>query len=234
MSDLNPSSRKDPKFLAALVLIGLVVVAGLVLIGVRAFTGSDGNASPETIATATSKPSGSSSACGLPDGNQTVPATAPRTSWSFIGMIAVPRSSLIGPGSKTDALSTCFARSPKGALFAAATLLAETYPDDKRAEAAARARIVPNDALKAALAAPSKTDRFPSQIVGYKFVDYTADRASLTIASRLTAGPKAGGIGALTMTMVWHKGDWWWELQESTSATAIATLDGFVKWSAVS
>jgi hypothetical protein len=235
VSDLNFSNRKDPKFLAATVLLGLVLVAGIVLIGVRLANGNNDNASPpHPTATATDKTPGSTSACGLPDGDQSVPTEAPRTKWSFIGMVAAPRAPKIGPAKITDALSTCFARSPEGALFAAATLLAETYPDDKAAEDAARARMVPNDALEVALATPSKTDRFPSQIVGYKFVDYTANRASLTLASRLSAGPQAGGIGALTMTMVWRKGDWWWELQASTSATAIATLDGFVKWSAVS
>ncbi|MDQ3157297.1 MAG: hypothetical protein M3Q98_11310, partial [Actinomycetota bacterium] len=212
MSDPN-QEPKDAKLLVAAALVGIVLLAGIAMVGVRAFSNDDKSAPTQPRATSTAGTAHSSSTCGLPDGSQSVPTEAPPTKWYFIGPIAAPKSRQIGPGTKTGGLSTCFTRSPAGSLFAAATLIAETFPDDDGAKAAARARMVPNAALEDALAEPSKPNRFPSQIVGYKFVDYTPDRVSLTIASRLTAGPQAGGIGALTMTMVWRQGDWWWELQ---------------------
>ena len=232
MSDFK--EPRDGRFIASAVFIGLIVIAGIIVVILRLVGGGgeDKGTTAEPTST-TSKGSSTSSACGIPDGDQEIPTTAPATKWYFVARIAAPSNPQIGPAKRGERLSTCFARSPIGATFAAATLVAETFEDDKPSEAAARARMVPNDALKAALANPGK-DRFPSQIVGFKTNDYTRDRASVTIASRLSAGPDAGALGALTMTMVWREGDWWWELQPTTSATAIATLEGFVPWSAVS
>lgn len=231
MSDAK--QPRDGRFIASAAIIGLIVLAGIIAVVLR-LTGGESDGDTATPPAQTSSSGAASSSCGLPDGDQTVPTTAPATDWYFIGPIAAPRSEEIGPKDSVGDVATCFARSPAGALFAAGTLVAETFPNDASAEKAARERMVPNQALEDSLNAASDQTRFPAQIVGFKFVDYTKERTSLTIASRLTAGPNAGALGSLTMTMVWRDGDWWWELQPSTTATAIASLEGFTLWSGVS
>ena len=235
MSDLE-QARKDPKFIASAILVGLIVIAGIVLAGVYAFGGHDDKGTPAEPRSTTSNGSAtSSSVCGLSDGDQTISTTAPETDWYFKGKIAAPRSQVFGPDqdSGTDTAS-CFARSPVGALFAAATLAADIYPRDDSTKRALKLRAVPGPDLDATLNEDLGAPGPISQIAGFRFEDYTADRATITLAARLTDGPNAGALGATPMTLVWREGDWYLQLQATSDSIVLTSLDGFVKWSGVS
>jgi len=235
MSDLE-QARKDPKFIASAVLVALIVIAGIVLAGVYAFGGDDNDGTDGTPGgpSTTTVPKGeSSSVCGLPDGDQTIPATAPTTDWYFKGKVAAPRSSELGPG-KSDDVASCFARNPSGALFAAATFAADIYPRDARTKRVLKLRAVPGTELDATLAEDLGAAGPISQIAGFRFEDYTKDRATITLAARLTDGPNAGALGATPMTLAWRNGDWYLQLQASSESIVLTSLDGFVKWSGVS
>jgi hypothetical protein len=213
--------------LTALILAAVLIALTVLVLVVRHSKG-DSTDSPST-----DHPRADSSACGLADGAQTPPTSAPATQWYFVGKIAAPKSDRLGPARRQGGLATCFARSPAGALFAAATIAAETSADDAAAERAARARIVPGELLDKALAAPTTQSDVLTQIAGFKIEDYTRSRTTLTLATRISGGPNAGALGATPMTLVWRAGDWWWELQPNITSIVLTSLDGFTAWSGV-
>ncbi len=64
--------------------------------------------------------------CSLSAGSQAVPVTAPVSGWALVGSTAAPTArSTVGPQKSIDGLRVCFAHSPTGALFAAASFWAE-------------------------------------------------------------------------------------------------------------
>lgn len=236
MSALNPPNRKDPKFLAAAILLGLVLVAGIVLIGVRTFNGSDGKASPETTATATSKSPGSSSACGLPDGDQAAPATAPPAKWSLAGKTAAPVSEKFGPSKTSNGIHTCFAHNPTGALFAAINYYADTTDPSVGTKRLLSERIFSDEnASKANMGEDSDANAPSYQVSGFRIVDATPQRVSVAVVVRSTEGPTAGQQAAVTFTMGWQSGDWRVIVPPNGQppTTAIASLSGYIAWSGV-
>lgn len=235
MSDLE-QARKDPKFIASAVLVALIVIAGIVLVGVKAFGGdkNDAGGAPAGTSTSTVSPGGSSSVCGLPNGDQAIPTVAPKTAWYIKGKVATPRSVEFGPAKGKADVASCFARNPEGALFAVATLAADIYPRDERTKRALELRAVPGLDLDATLKDDLGTPGPISQFAGFRFEDYTPDRATITLATRLTDGPNAGSLGATPLTVVWRNGDWYLQLQETSQSIVLSSLDGFVKWSGVS
>ncbi|MCW2751646.1 MAG: hypothetical protein JWR83_2756, partial [Aeromicrobium sp.] len=95
-------------------------------------------------------------------------------------------------------------------------------------------RAVPGPELEATVKEDLGTPGPISQIVGFRFEDYTRNRATVTLAARLTDGPNAGALGATPLTMVWRKGDWYLQLQTNSDPIVLTSLDGFVKWSGIS
>lgn len=230
---------RDRRFIAAAALIGLIVVAGILVVAIRLLGGGDqsgdGAAPRPGVTGSASTSAGSPSACGVLDGSQDVPTVAPATEWSFFGKVAVPHNPEIGPVQEGTAASParCFAHSPAGALFAAATLAGDIFPRNDRTKAALRARAVPGPALDETLQEDLGPPGPVSQLVGFRFEDYTNDRATVTLAAQVTEGPNAGAIGATPMTLVWREGDWYLQLQASSEPIVLTSLEGFVKWSGV-
>ena len=76
---------------------------------------------PEASAAPSPSPSGaaSTSICGLPDGPQAVPHTAPSAEWKLEDAFAYPTSTQFGPGREQGNVHSCYAHNPTGALFAA-------------------------------------------------------------------------------------------------------------------
>ena len=65
--------------------------------------------------------------CHLPAGNQTVPVTAPSSSWTLVGAMAAPNApGSFGPQKVQNGLRVCFAHNPTGALYALASFFAES------------------------------------------------------------------------------------------------------------
>lgn len=236
MSDLNSSNRKDPKFLAAAILLGLVLVAGIVLIGVRLFSGGTDNGLPDTTATATNETPGSSSICGLPDGNQAAPATAPPAKWSLAGKTAAPVSEKFGPSKAINGVHSCFAHNPTGALFAAINYYADTTDPSVSTKALLADRIFSDEnASKANMGDDSGANAPSYQVSGFRVEDATPQRVSVAVVVRSTEGPTAGQQAAVTFTMGWQSGDWRVIVPPNGQppTTVIASLSGYIAWSGV-
>jgi hypothetical protein len=241
MSDLNFPNRKDPKLLAAALLIGLVLVAGIVLIGVRLLNGGDDASPQQPTATATGKTPDSSSACGLPDGNQTVPTKAPATNWELSGKMAAPRSQTYGPAKEHAGVHSCFARNANGALFAAVTFYSDAFAlGDKLGREFIDRWYKEGSAKNAALTALNNSDDsglspIPQQMAGFRVDSYTPGRVTVTLVTRETDGPAAGGLRAFPLTVVWAGGDWKVDLDTTAPPAAgrIPSLEGFLNWSGV-
>ncbi|QGG39909.1 hypothetical protein [Aeromicrobium yanjiei] len=240
MSDTN--EPRDRRLIASAALIGLIVIAGIVLVTFRLTGGGDEegpNAGPAPSAT----PAGSagdqrsSSACGLPDSQDTALTDAPDAEWKILGTSAVPQNESTGPAQVEDDIPRCFARSPEGALFAATWLTVLLNEPRFASEALVRSRMVPGPALDAFLASDDggATTKIPAQIAGFRIEDYSPDRSTVSVIARLTDGPDSGGLLQIVMTMVWQEGDWKWELSSAgIQGNAVTSLSGFVPWSGVS
>lgn len=229
--------RRRPVIAAA--LIAAVVVALLVLIVARVTGGDDDPksepppAGPSSSPTASSSSDSSTSACGLPDGPQTAPTTAPKAEW-VVGPtgIAYPTSSTFGPAKTTGGLHTCFAHNPTGALFAA-VLYTNDFDDPSVSAKAIAQRFAPPQPVKRVSNRP--TGQGGVQMKGFKFVDVTRDRVTVTLALTDTTSdgdPVAGVIN----TLAWQDGDWHVVPPEGGHApvSSLPVMDGYVLWGGVS
>lgn len=79
MSEMRTTTHKDPKIIAAAIFVALIVLAGIVLVGAKALGGGP-SAAGHNPGDFTPEPAGSSSLCGLPNGDQFIPTTAPSAS----------------------------------------------------------------------------------------------------------------------------------------------------------
>jgi hypothetical protein len=205
----------QPGFVGAAVVVAVLVVLGLIL---AVIGGNEG--SPATDAAKPAPPSASApsrnpadSACGLPAGSQTVPSNTPRaTKWELVGQIATPTASrTIGPGSVDGGLRSCFAHSPKGALYAAVNVIAMTA-DPKRRAAFIRKLTVPGVGRDRALADLGQTDDAQNaatalQVSGFKITDYRQESAVVDLLFRVDNGSQTGDVHLL-QAMRWLDGDW--------------------------
>jgi hypothetical protein len=229
---------RDRKLIASAVLIGLIVITGLLVVIVRLAGGNDDNSDPApgpTSIAAPSKAGGSSSACGLPDGTSTTLGDPPDSTWKIVGTTAVPSNKSTGPASFEGGVPKCFSRSPAGALFAAAWLTALLNEPQYATPELVRARFLPGPEVDAMLAdGGGQTTKIPAQIAGFRVEDYSPDRATISVVTRLSDGPNAGQLLQIVMTMVWSEGDWLWSVGPAgPQGNAVSSLSGFVPWSGV-
>lgn len=201
-----------------------------------------GSAEPST----TTKPSTSTSptpstgtdpnasTCGLPAGDQTIPTTAPGSTWELVGTMAIPTDPKVGPGTTTEGIHTCYAHSPTGALFAAVSVMAETRTSPVEAMTLRAAPSEIRDATLEAIAgsdAPAPQDT-TQQVAGFKVIAYNDQSATIVLALKDTSAG-GGGMAAVTMSMLWIDGDWYWSLPTSNSTEVVSNLTGFVLWGGV-
>src|SRR4051794_35844273 len=136
MTDVPSSDHPSSPWAQRGFILAAAFIAGLLLLGVALLvlgSGRDdatrpgGNNPPNsrpTTATPT-RQDANASVCGLPAGNQHVPAVGPQTRWELVGTIAAPTDpNTIGPGIQEVKRRLCFAHSPTGALFAAVNFMA--------------------------------------------------------------------------------------------------------------
>jgi hypothetical protein len=208
-------------------------------------SGSSGSGSGEKVAVPAGTQAGmgsgagsGASGCGLPAGDQAVPSQAPVTGgWEISRRVAVPRSDAYGPA-KTDAdgFRRCFAHSPTGALFAAYNAVA-ALADQRQAIPTVQKLMIPGantDALIQELRKESpSTDSSATQTAGFRILDADQDRATIMLAV-----PVESAYMSLTLTLVWHAGDW--RVQPPLPGNPVGApfsqhsdLDDFVAWSGV-
>jgi hypothetical protein len=246
--DQNPYGRG---FVAACIVIGAILLCGgvLVIAGLTDSASAPASASvatipaapagtPEPVGLATPAPAGTTNGCGLPDGDQAVPTSAPAADgWEVNRRVVVPRSTTYGPAKvDADGFRRCFAHSPGGAVFAAYNAIA-AMADQRRTVATVTKLMLPGpatDALLRELRSESvDEDSDPSQLAGYRVIDASRDRVTMALAM-----PVESAYVSATLTLVWHDGDW--RVAPPQPGEAVGTpysqhpdLDGFVAWSGV-
>lgn len=234
----GPNMWTQSRFVIAAVVVALIAVMAVVL-AVSGPGGNDSTASPTPTVTESSTPRTSASTdsvCGLEPGDQTVPAAAPEdTEWELVGTVAAPTApEEIGPGVEEDGLRSCFARSPLGALYAAANLLATTSNPDQR-EALVRELTAEGPARQLALellAAEGQqaASNTKLQVAGFTFLNYDRDNAVVDLATRVDSG----ALAHISIALTWEAGDWKLVLapdgRVSGDIGQIPDLTGYVPW----
>jgi len=247
MSTTTPTSPDDegrtgrpwtqPRFLVAAAALALLAVAALVLAVLPPRT-------PDTEPTPTAPPTAApsattaalaASACGLPEGDQSVPVVPPaQTSWDLVGTMAAPSApTTLGPGTTADGLRSCYARSPLGALYAATGFLAATTDPALRQPAVA-ALTLDNPGRARALDLLDGTDPGPGgsgvQVAGFSFLNYDTTSAVIDVALRAD-----GTAVHLPVSVRWQAGDWKVVLPDTgqlyEAIQPLPNLTGYAPWS---
>jgi hypothetical protein len=234
--DQNPLTT--PKFIISAVVVAIIAALGIIL----ALIPRGGGTPPAAPATAAASPSSGqpsatsdASVCGLPAGDQAKPVAAPAdTKWELVGKIAAPTSpKQFGPG-KTEAngLRSCFAHSPTGALYAGANVLAlaSSGHNDLVLRYLTVDRPERNKMLNST--APAAASDGPSvQLAGFRFSDYSGDRAVIEYGFKASNGT----LGSLPVVLQWSGGDWKAVPPASgqPEGKQLADLNGFIPWAGV-
>lgn len=235
MSDLE-QARKDPKFIASAVLVGLIVMAGIVLAGIYAFGGDDEPSAPSSSATPSDKPKTAASTCGLADGDQSVPTTAPSTAWYLNGTLVSPKSKQYGPSKVKSGIHSCFARSPLGAVFASANAAADIANAKVDKKTFLETRAARTAGYAQALAALGNDDESVAggvQFAGFRVDSASTETATVQLVVTSTEGPNNGALTAITYNVLWKDGDWQIVIPEDgvPVSTAVSSLEGYIPWS---
>ncbi len=239
----DPSSDSNtllqPRFVLAAIVITLIAVFAVVLAvsppGAGVAGGPSADRPPGAALEPAPQPAPTDSVCGLQAGDQTVPAgIAPATDWELVGTVAAPIApDTIGPGTNQSGLRSCYARSPLGALYAAANFLAGTSDPNLRS------RIVRDltangagreAAIRAVNARPAGSAGTGLQIRGFSFFNYDANAATIDVAFELD-----GVRLHLVVSLRWESGDWKVLVPLNgdlyAGIQAIPDLTGYVLWS---
>ena len=227
--DDDGSPWTQPRFLAAAMVLGLIVLLGIVL----SLTAGKGDSPAATE----SRPRPAASApppngCDLSASDERIPTTTPEeTRWELVGkMIAPTAPTELGPGRVDDGFRTCFARTPKGALYAAVNFWATSTA---KTDAETYRRLAVDSPTRDAAIKAARDQTTPQlnglQVAGFAFSAYDERRASVKLAFRL----EDGRLVAADTTLLWTGGDWRYEIpldQGRGAVSQIADLAGFVAW----
>ncbi|WP_432832721.1 hypothetical protein [Dactylosporangium sp. CA-092794] len=231
----------QPGFLVAAALIGLVVLAGVVVVAAPR-NGSAGDVAAQSATLQeTPSTSGRQSNAQPPAAQPTAVLTSapPDVTWQLVGQVALPVSPSAGPFQVTATTATGYAHTPTGSLVAAAQIATRAMSVGGRDvwEPTILRQFMPGadrDQLLAGLrAAPSKQAEpgATAQISGFQFYSYGPDTAVVGLAIQ-----SAGQGAIVTMTLQWRDEDWrmvappggsWASVAKSTDGVA-----GIVPWGA--
>jgi hypothetical protein len=228
---------------AAGAVLGLIVVAGIVVVIWNGVGSSEEKAPtpvPTTAAATTSIPPEALSICGLPgyETDGTLDNLPVVDAWDFVGVVQVPAASATaGPG-LTDAngYRSCFAHTIDGAVLAAATYFGDTTSAELILPMAQKA-IVPGPGQTATLerlgygqTSTGAVSRLT--ISGVRVMSYTGDRAVVDLAVTADTGDLFGEV----FTLAWTDGDWKIVLtdqgQPPVPVTSLTSLSGYTPWGA--
>jgi len=238
----NPWTR--PSVFLSIAFLVLAIVAGSIAL-LRTHPGGAAAAAVPSASAAAITPTGVTpsptpsttpakpTATALPD--QTVPVTAPPTTWITVETLSLPTSPLYGPKVNDGTVMAGYQHSPTGALFAAADNRARfsLVPNWKVATLSAvadtpgRAVFIRNRAPYGVIAAPAPGTF--TQIAGFNFVSHTSDRVVIQILSLATDGSYTSDID----TVVWENGDWRLLLSDAGDTpplTKAPSAAGYVPW----
>lgn len=130
--------------------------------------------------------------------------------------MAAPRSATAGPLKVNGGITSCYARTPSGALLAAANLVAEmtnTNLDLNQLVADKAVHSTGYDDLNQGMQAWLAQDRSHTptrQIAGYRLTTFDANTATLEIVQRNTSEPGIGLMASIYYVLRWDTdaGDW--------------------------
>lgn len=185
----------------------------------------------------TAPPSPRPSVCGLTaEADSGTLTRAPETGWELVGTVAAPSVEGMGPGAVEDGLRTCYARTPTGALLAAANVaamgsnatLVERMTAEMTAEGPGREAALERIADEGAPAVPGAV-RY--QIRGFRLLDYSGTEASVDLA----LGVDGGLTGSFVLDLRWEDGDWKVVLTDDgglgSLPAPVPDLTGYTLWS---
>ena len=163
---------------------------------------------------------------------------APDATWSLVGKVVTPTVPEAGPATiDPDGYRRCYARTPVGALTAAANLAA-MGSDPTLADRLAHDGLMPGALQDRLLASPEPSSAASggAQLRGFQVVSYDGTNATINLGMQA----QNGGYGVATMDLVWHEGDWRIGVRGEGEAQEMAvtyswppSLVGFVLWSGI-
>ena len=230
-----PRRRRRLGLVLALIVLAVLVVIGAVLAHRHT---SDNAPTPDAVTATATSPVASPPANPAPvdAGSLTSPPTG--VTWQTFRGLALPVSPSAGPAHRDGPVLHGYARTPAGALIAAAQISARyliTSGDGWRQVLAEQ--VMPGPGREAfTVMRAGLSDQVPgagfAQFAGFKFLAYTPDLAVLSLANRAPAGT----LTVTNTTVHWSGGDWKVEIAPSGLAQpqAVGDLDGYVLWSASS
>lgn len=228
LGSTNQSPWARPRFVLSAALLGIVVLAGILLVATHgnnpasrppppaSHASNPPDAPPASppgsglgSASHNDSPAANSTTCSLPPGNQGVPSTSPPADahWKLVGSMNAPTDpQTYGPQRTRGALRTCFAHSPTGALYATINLYAESTAT---ANPAVERRLLADGPNKAATLRRDANDppldvTGPVQVAAYHYTSYSPQSAALTVVLRASSGK----LVAVSTTTIWQHGEW--------------------------
>lgn len=244
-----PSPFSRPSFVLAGIVVGLVLILGAVLLIKGAVDGDDppatpspnpsqpvtSSTSPAASPSSTGLPAGEASLCGLPTVMMSGQLTsAPAADWAYDGTTAYPTSKVAGPGATSgDGVRHCFARTPEGAVFAAANAVAAGTAADLRPWLTYFVAKADRDAVLAQGSGSGSTDtETRSKIVGFRLLAYDGTTARVDMAATAYVNGQTITI-SMVYDLIWEDGDWHLSVPNPTSPINVAQIPdttGYIAW----
>lgn len=241
--DDEPSLWASKRFIASTVVIAAIIALGLVLSLTNLLGGTKEEpqtpvAAPSPQATApgplSSPSSGETSVCGLTDVQMTgTVVSAPNATWALVGTTAAPSIQGQGPGKlDDDGYRSCYARTPTGALLAAAnySALGSYGPVRKKFYEQATVPGPGRDALLKKPIPGAGNTGTRVQVAGFRILRYQGQTADVDMALRSSNG----ALAAMVFNLEWSGGDWKLRLAddgtELSAVSQIPSLAGYTLW----
>lgn len=233
------STWTRPGALLAAAFLAVAAVVGTVVATRGGDGAADGLAGPSAGNPVAAPPSGPDGGASVGGEDGAVPTAAPSAvRWELYATVAVPFSPA-GPRQVEGDVATGYAHTPTGALVASQQISArKALAVDWRA--VVDASVAPGlgrDAWVALRAGYGRLDPpQPGQLgqtAGFRFVDYSPERAVIQTVSRFASGT----LQVTTYTVAWSGRDWRLVLQpdgsDSPTGQRVGSLAGFVAWGGV-
>lgn len=226
-------------FWAAAIFLGVVIVAAAAVLLIDG--GDDEEASPapprsteatETAGQPTEDAADEDTCADFPDASEEFPSSPPSIRWESIGPVTYPASDTAGPSPDS---ATCFAATPTGALFAAASGVAHvSTPDPSRTEYLQEALIGPGKSE--VMGPPTWGDAQSGQVTGYRFAPASCDPNSCSIDLLVTiTAPDTEAFARFPTEVRRDEGTWKLYVPGEGYANSGTVIDdpdseGFVRW----
>lgn len=195
-----------------------------------------------TTAMSPAPPERSARAGGCPDQptDSTVPERGPKAEWELYRGIAMPRSSEHGPAVEDGEIARCYSHTPTGVLIASIQFTARSLlGNNTRAivealavDSAGREKYIVSSEVRPERTGEADPDEV-CQVAGFRFVDYSPDRAIVAFAFRC-----APGLYQISeVRLDWTDDDWRVALDPtglvSPSTSSQPNLRGFTEWAGI-